>query len=90
MALGGAVVLVALAVVAWYLLVGRYYVSTDDAYVPPPRRRSRRASTVPSPAFPCMTPMHVHQGDVLATIDPSDRSLRCSRPKPISGWPSSG
>jgi membrane fusion protein (multidrug efflux system) len=75
MALGGAIVLVALAVGAWYFLVGRFYVSTDDAYVMATTAQitPRIDGTIAS--VPVRDTDHVHQGDILATIDPSDMQL---------------
>ena len=71
----GVALLVALSVGAWYLLVGRFYVSTDDAYVAATTAQitPRIDGTIAS--VPVHDTMHVKQGDVLATIDPSDSQL---------------
>jgi membrane fusion protein, multidrug efflux system len=75
MALGGAIALVALAVGSWWLLVGRYYVSTDDAYVAATTAQitPRIDGTIAS--VPVRDTDHVHKGDVLAVIDPADMQL---------------
>ncbi len=75
MILGSVVLLVALAVGGWYLLVGRYYVSTDDAYVAATTAQitPRIDGTIIS--VPVRDTDHVQRGDVLATIDPSDMQL---------------
>ncbi|MES2255868.1 MAG: HlyD family secretion protein [Pseudomonadota bacterium] len=75
MALGGAIVLVALAVGGWYFLVGQYYVSTDNAYVMATTAQitPRIDGTIAS--VPVRDTDHVRKGDVLAVIDPSDMQL---------------
>jgi membrane fusion protein (multidrug efflux system) len=74
-ALGTVIILVALAVGGWYFLVGRFYVSTDDAYVMATTAQitPRIDGTIAS--VPVRDTDHVHRGDVLATIDPSDMQL---------------
>ena len=71
----GVALLVAVSVGAWYLLVGRFYVSTDDAYVAATTAQitPRIDGTIAS--VPIHDTMHVKKGDVLATIDPSDAQL---------------
>ena len=71
----GVALLVAVSVGAWYLLVGRYYVSTDDAYVAATTAQitPRIDGTIASVAI--HDTMHVKKGDVLAIIDPSDQQL---------------
>jgi membrane fusion protein (multidrug efflux system) len=71
----GAALLVAIAVGAWYLLVGRFYVSTDNAYVAATTAQitPRIDGTIAS--VPIHDTMHVKRGDVLAVIDPSDAQL---------------
>jgi membrane fusion protein, multidrug efflux system len=71
----GVALLVAICVGAWYLLVGRFYVSTDDAYVAATTAQitPRIDGTIAS--VPIHDTMHVKKGDVLATIDPSDAQL---------------
>ena len=71
----GVALLVAIAVGAWYLLVGRFYVSTDDAYVAATTAQitPRVDGTIAS--VPIHDTMHVKKGDVLAIIDPSDAQL---------------
>ena len=73
--LGTVIVLVALAVGGWWFLVGQYYVSTDDAYVAATTAQitPRIDGTIAS--VPVRDTDHVHRGDVLATIDPSDMRL---------------
>jgi len=68
-------IVAAAALIVWliyYLLVGQYYVSTDDAYV------TADSSLVAAKINGYVTSVAVrddqpvHQGDLLATIDPSD------------------
>ena len=71
----GVALLVAVAVGAWYLLVGRFYVSTDDAYVAATTAQitPRIDGTIAS--VPIHDTMHVKKGDILAVIDPADAQL---------------
>jgi membrane fusion protein (multidrug efflux system) len=71
----GVAAVVAVCVGAWYLLVGRLYVSTDDAYVAATTAQitPRIDGTIAS--VPIHDTMHVKTGDILATIDPSDSQL---------------
>jgi membrane fusion protein (multidrug efflux system) len=75
MALGAAILLVAIGVGGWYLLVGRYYVSTDDAYVVATSAQitPRIDGTIIN--VPVRDTDHVHRGDILAVIDPADMQL---------------
>ncbi len=73
--LGTAIVLVAAGIGAWWFFVGRYYVSTDDAYV-----QASTAQITPRiegmlTSVPVRDTDYVHQGQVLATIDPADMQL---------------
>ena len=86
----GVALLVAIAVGAWYLLVGRLYVSTDDAYVHgnhgadhAARRRHHRQR----PGR--MTPMHVQEGRCAGRSSiPSDaQSGGGAGARPICAWP---
>ncbi|HEY5085121.1 MAG TPA: HlyD family secretion protein [Rhizomicrobium sp.] len=75
MILGSVLVIVGLGVGGWYLLVGRYAVTTDDAYV-----QASTAQITPRvdgmlTSVPVRDTDHVHQGQVLATIDPADAQL---------------
>src|ERR1700761_5421670 len=73
--LGSAIVLAAIVVGGWYFLIGRFAVSTDDAYV-----QASTAQITPRidgmlTSVPVRDTDHVHQGQVLATIDPADAQL---------------
>ena len=75
MILGSVLVIVGLSVAGWYFLVGQYAVSTDDAYV-----QASTAQITPRVdgmlnSVPVRDTDHVHQGQVLATIDPADAQL---------------
>ena len=71
----GVALLVAIAVGAWYFLVGRFYVSTDDAYVMATTAQITPRIDGMIASVPIHDTMHVKQGDILATIDPSDMQL---------------
>ena len=75
MGLGTAIALVAIIVGGWWLLVGRFYISTDDAYV-----QASNALITPRidgtiQTVPVRDTDHVKEGQVLVTIDPADAEL---------------
>ncbi|HUO01807.1 MAG TPA: HlyD family secretion protein, partial [Rhizomicrobium sp.] len=73
--LGSAIALVALIVGGWYFLIGRYAVSTDDAYVQASTAQITPRIDGTLTSVPVRDTDHVHQGQVLATIDPADAQL---------------
>jgi membrane fusion protein, multidrug efflux system len=73
--LGSAIVLVGLGVAGWYFLIGRYSVSTDDAYVQASTAQITPRIDGTLVSVPVRDTDHVHQGQVLATIDPADAEL---------------
>jgi membrane fusion protein (multidrug efflux system) len=75
----GVALLVGVGVGAWYLLVGRFYVSTDDAYVAATTAQitPRIDGTIAS--VPIHDTMRVKKGDVLAIIDPADAQLQVAQ-----------
>jgi membrane fusion protein (multidrug efflux system) len=81
MILGGSIALVALVVGGWWLLIGRYYVSTDNAYVQATTAQITPRITGTLASVPVRDTDHVKQGDVLATIDPADAQLAVDQAK---------
>ena len=75
MGLASAIVLVALAVGGWWLLVGRFYVSTDDAYVQASTAQITPRIDGTLATVPVRDTQYVRQGQILATIDPADAEL---------------
>jgi membrane fusion protein (multidrug efflux system) len=73
--LGSAIVVVGLGVAGWWFLVGRYYVSTDDAYVQASTAQITPRVDGTLSSVPARDTDHVHQGEILATIDPADAQL---------------
>jgi len=73
--LGGLIVLAGLIVGGWYLLVGRFAVSTDDAYVQASTAQITPRIDGTLASVPVRDTDHVQQGQVLATIDPADAQL---------------
>jgi membrane fusion protein, multidrug efflux system len=73
--LGSVIVLAALIAGGWYLLVGRYAVSTDDAYVQASTAQITPRIDGTLASVPVRDTDHVTQGQVLATIDPADAQL---------------
>jgi membrane fusion protein (multidrug efflux system) len=73
--LGAAILLAGLIVGGWYVLVGRYSVSTDDAYVQASTAQITPRIDGTLSSVPVRDTDHVQQGQVLATIDPADAQL---------------
>jgi membrane fusion protein, multidrug efflux system len=72
----GAVLLVAAAVWAgWSLWTGQRYVSTDDAYVDASQAQITPQVEGTIIDVPVTDTMHVHRGQVLVRLDPSDAAL---------------
>jgi len=69
----GAVVVIGLVIwLVQYILVGQYFVSTDDAYIDADTSMIAAKVAGYVTAVPVEDNQMVHQGDVLAVIDPRD------------------
>jgi membrane fusion protein (multidrug efflux system) len=75
MLLGGVVVLAATGWLAWYLIVGINYMSTDDAYVDAATAQITPQIDGTVAAVPVFDTRHVRKGDVLVVIDPADAQI---------------
>ncbi len=73
--LGIVVGAVALAWGAWYLLVGRHYVSTDNAYVNAEMAEITPLISAAVVAVKVKETQLVHRGDVLVELDPANPRL---------------
>jgi membrane fusion protein (multidrug efflux system) len=74
-ALGGAVLLVAVAWGVWWYIVASHYVSTDDAYVDASLAEITPQIDGTIAQVPVSDTNHVKRGDVLVVIDPADAEL---------------
>ena len=76
MGLASATVLAGLAVGGWWLIVGRYSVSTNDAYVQASTAQITPRIDGTLVSVPVRDTDHVRRGQILATIDPADAQLQ--------------
>jgi membrane fusion protein (multidrug efflux system) len=77
--LGGAIAVVAVLWLAYWLLIGSRHVSTDDAYVDADTAQVTAQVEGPITGDPVSETQFVHQGDVVATIDPADFRIAVDR-----------
>ena len=79
--LGIAVLAVAVGIGGWWFFVGRHYVSTDDAYVEASSAQITPRIDGTLASVPIHDTQFVHEGQVLATIDPADMQLAVEQAK---------
>jgi membrane fusion protein (multidrug efflux system) len=73
--LGGAVAVVAVGVLLYWLLIGQYRVSTDNAYVNADTAEITPLVSAPVTAVMVAETQAVKKGDVLVTLDDSDTKI---------------
>jgi membrane fusion protein, multidrug efflux system len=74
--LASVIVLAGLGVGGWWLVVGRYSVSTDDAYVQASTAQITPRIDGTLVSVPVRDTDHVRQGQILAIVDPADAQLQ--------------